>query len=105
MIVKMANLNELNFTETDIPNSISFLAGTEKFYVEMEQTIDAEAERQRLSKDLEYYQGFVQSVQKKLGNEKFVGGAPANVVEIERKKLADGEAKIKSLEEALAQLN
>ena len=105
MIVKMANLGELNFTEIDIPNSISFLAGTEKFYVEMEQTIDAEAERQRLNKDLEYYQRFVQSVQKKLGNEKFVGGAPANVVEIERKKLADGEAKIKSLEEALAQLN
>lgn len=105
MIVKMASLSDLAFTQTDIPNSVSFLAGTEKFYVEMEQTIDKEEERKRLMKDLEYYQGFIQSVQKKLGNEKFVSGAPANVVELERKKLADGEAKIKSLEEALAQLN
>ncbi|MFN7117947.1 MAG: valine--tRNA ligase [Saprospiraceae bacterium] len=105
MIIKMANLSELTFTQTDIHNSVSFLAGTEKFYVEMEQSIDAVAERERLSKDLAYYQGFIQSVQKKLSNEKFVNGAPANVIEAERKKLADGEAKIKSLEEALAQLN
>lgn len=105
MIVKMANLSELSFTETEIGNSISFLAGTEKFYVEMEQTIDAAAERERLGKDLAYYQGFIQSVQKKLSNEKFVAGAPANVIEAERKKLADGEEKLKSLEEALAQLN
>jgi valyl-tRNA synthetase len=73
--------------------------------VEMEQTIDAAAERERLGKDLAYYQGFIQSVQKKLSNEKFVAGAPANVIEAERKKLADGEEKLKSLEEALAQLN
>jgi valyl-tRNA synthetase len=105
MIVKMANLSDLNFTRTDIANSVSFLAGTEKFYVQLEQTIDTEEERQRLNKDLAYYQGFIQSVQKKLSNEKFVNGAPANVIEMERKKLADSEAKIRSLEEALANLN
>lgn len=105
MLIKMANLSELSFTQTDIANSVSFLIGTEKFYVEMEQTINVEEERQRLNKDLVHYQGFIQSVQKKLSNEKFVNGAPANVIEIERKKLADSEEKIKSLEEALAQLN
>jgi valyl-tRNA synthetase len=73
--------------------------------VQLEQTIDTEEERQRLNKDLAYYQGFIQSVQKKLSNEKFVNGAPANVIEMERKKLADSEAKIRSLEEALANLN
>ena len=105
MIIKMANLGELTLTKDEIPNSVSFLAGTEKFFVELEQTIDAEEERSRLSKELEYYQGFVQSVQKKLSNEKFVNNAPSQVVETERKKLADGEEKIKNLEEALAQLN
>lgn len=105
MLVKMANLSDLSFTQTDIANSVSFLIGTEKFYVEMEQTINVEEERERLNKDLIHYQGFIQSVQKKLSNEKFVNGAPANVIEMERKKLADSEEKIKSLEEALAQLN
>lgn len=105
MIIKMASLESLERTKEEIANSISFLAGTDKFFVALEETIDAEAERERLSKDLEYYQGFVKTVQKKLSNEKFVNNAPEAVVAIERKKLADGEAKIQSLEEALAQLN
>lgn len=105
MIVKMANLAELTLTSEDIPNSVSFLAGTEKFFVVLEQSIDEEEERARLEKELAYYQGFITSVQKKLSNEKFVNSAPPQVVDTERKKLADGEAKIKSIEEALAQLN
>ena len=104
MVIKMANLESLDFTNQDVDNSVSFLARTEKFYVELEHNIDVEAECARISKDLEYHRGFVNSVQKKLGNERFVNNAPAPVVERERKKLADGEAKIKSLEEALAQL-
>ncbi len=105
MIIKMANLSELSLSGEEVVNSVSFLASTEKFYVVLQQTIDVEEERSRLTKDLEYYQGFVATVQKKLSNEKFVSNAPAQVVETERKKLADGEAKIKSIEEALAQLN
>ncbi len=105
MIVKMANLSEMTLSTDELANSVSFLAGTEKFFVELEQTIDLAEERSRLQKDLEYYQGFVASVQKKLSNEKFVSGAPANVVEMERKKLSDGEEKIKNLQEALSQLN
>lgn len=104
MIMKMANLEALEFANGDIENSVSFLAGTDKFYVELGRNVDTEEECKRLQKDLEYQRGFVQSVQKKLSNEKFVNNAPAAVVERERKKLADGQAKIKNLEEALEQL-
>ncbi|MCB0550410.1 MAG: class I tRNA ligase family protein, partial [Phaeodactylibacter sp.] len=104
MIIKMANLDCLEFTKEEIDNSVSFLSGTDKFFLELKQEIDSEEERERLQKELEYYQGFVQSVMKKLGNERFVNNAPAPVVEKERQKLADGESKIRSLEEALAQL-
>ncbi|MCO6480487.1 MAG: valine--tRNA ligase [Phaeodactylibacter sp.] len=104
MIIKMANLESLAFTKEEVDNSVSFLSGTDKFFLELRQEINTEEERDRLQKELEYYQGFVQSVIKKLNNERFVNNAPAPVVEKERQKLADGESKIKSLEEALAQL-
>ena len=104
MIIKMANLEVLEFSKDEIENSVSFLSGNDKFFLELEQEINVEEERERLQKELEYYQGFVQSVMKKLSNERFVNNAPAPVVEKERQKLADGESKIRSLEEALGQL-
>ncbi|MCB0637083.1 MAG: class I tRNA ligase family protein, partial [Lewinella sp.] len=103
-IEKMAFLDSFTVVEQEPENTISFLAGRHSFYLELNQEIDTEAERERLEKDLEYYRGFVISVQKKLSNERFVSGAPAAVVDRERQKLADGEAKIKHLEEALASL-
>ncbi len=104
MIIKMANLESLSLTEKEPDNAVSFLAGREKVFVTLYQEIDTEEERKRLQKDLEYYQGFVKQVAKKLSNERFVQNAPAPVVDKERQKLADGEAKVKSLEEALANL-
>ena len=104
MIIKMANLESLELTKEEPENSVSFLAGREKVFVELNQEIDTEEERKRLQKDLEYYQGFVEKVKKKLANERFVNNAPPPVVDKERKKLADGESKIQSLEEALASL-
>lgn len=104
MITKMANLESLTFTDSEIENGVSFLCGTDKFYVELNQEIDTAEECKRLKKDLEYYQGFLVSVRKKLGNERFVNNAPAAVVDKERQKLADGEEKIRQLEEGLAQL-
>lgn len=104
MIIKMANLESLDFTKEEIGNSVSFLSGKDKFFLVLQQEIDTGEERERLQKELEYYQGFVQSVLKKLGNERFVNNAPPPVVEKERQKLEDGESKIRSLEEALAQL-
>jgi valyl-tRNA synthetase len=63
-----------------------------------------EEELAKLQAEVTYLQGFLESVMKKLGNEKFVSSAPAKVVEIEQNKKADAEAKIKSLEEQIAQL-
>lgn len=105
MIIKMASLESLTDTAEGIENGVSFLVGRDKFFVELSQEIDTEAEYERLKKDLEYYQGFVQKVEKKLANERFVNNAPAKVVEMERKKLADGLAKLENLEEALSKLN
>ncbi len=77
----------------------------------MEGIFDAEKEREALqkereslTKDLEYQKGFLVSVEQKLSNEKFVNGAPPQVLENERKKKADAEAKIKALEESLSRL-
>jgi valyl-tRNA synthetase len=103
MIVKMANLESLEMTEDEVVNSIPFLSATEKFFLEVNQQIDTAAECERLKKELEYQEGFVKGVMKKLGNEKFVNNAPEQVVANERKKLADGESKISTLKEALRQ--
>ncbi|HPH20441.1 MAG TPA: class I tRNA ligase family protein, partial [Haliscomenobacter sp.] len=104
MVVKMASLEFLQITSAEISNGVAFLVGNEKFYVELEQAIDVEEERKRLQKELEYYQGFVKSVQHKLSNEKFVSSAPAEVVNKEKQKLADGEMKMKNLAEELGKL-
>jgi valyl-tRNA synthetase len=105
MLVKMGVLASLNITNEEVNNGVAFLAGNDKFYVELEQQIDVEEERKRLQKELEYYQGFIKSVMGKLSNERFVNNAPADVVAMERKKLADGETKMKNLESELTKLN
>jgi valyl-tRNA synthetase len=67
----------------------------------MEGKIDSAKEREAILKDIEYQKGFLASVDKKLSNEKFVSSAPPQVIDNERKKKADAEAKVKSLEESL----
>jgi valyl-tRNA synthetase len=104
MIIKMANLSGLDFSSEEVPNSVSFLSGKTQFFLELNQEIDLEAECKKLKEDLEYQKGFVASVEKKLSNERFVNNAPAPVVERERMKLADGQAKVKNLEEQLASM-
>lgn len=104
MVEKMAYLDSLQPTDIAVDNSISFLVKTDKFFVELNKEINTEEECARLNKDLKYYQGFVQAVEKKLSNERFVNNAPEAVVNIERKKLVDGQSKIKSIEEALEDL-
>jgi valyl-tRNA synthetase len=85
-------------------NGTSFLVRSTEFFIPLEGKVDVEKERESLLKDLDYQKGFLVSVDKKLSNEKFVAGAKAEVVEAERKKKADAEAKIKALEESLARL-
>ncbi|MEM9916618.1 MAG: valine--tRNA ligase [Bacteroidota bacterium] len=104
MIVKMAYLSELTFTEEEIDNSVSFLAGTGKYFLLINKQIDVAAEIARLEEDLGRQQMFVKKAEKKLGNPRFVDGAPPAVVEKERKKLSDGQARIKAIEEELEKL-
>ena len=104
MIVKLATLSELNVSDTEPANAKSFISGTDKYYVVLNQEIDVEAEIQKLSAELTYQQGFAQSVQNKLSNERFVNGAPAQVIENERKKLSDAQTRIAILEESLGKL-
>lgn len=104
-IEKIANLSALEVTTAeDVESSIGFVVGTEKYFLAVQLTIDVEAERKQIEQELTYQRGFVESVRKKLSNERFVSGAPAAVVEKEKQKMADGEERIKMLEESLANL-
>lgn len=101
-LIKMAMLTSVTFSNTKPNNCYSFVIQSHEFYIETEGGIDAETEKENLLKELEYTRGFLASVDKKLSNEKFVNGAPAQVVAIEQKKQEDALAKLKTLEESLA---
>ena len=81
------------------------MIGTTECYVPMPDTVDRDAELKKLQDDLKYTEGFLASVMKKLGNEKFVNGAPAAVIEKERNKQRDAETKIAALKAQIAMLN
>lgn len=103
VLVKLANLSSLSFAEK-VDNAMSFVVKSDECFVPMGDSINVEEEKANLQKEIEYTKGFLVSVMKKLSNERFVAGAPAQVVENEKKKQADAEAKIKALEESLAKL-
>jgi valyl-tRNA synthetase len=87
-----------------LDNLFPFMVREFQFYMSSPKPINIESEKERLKKELDYNKGFLQSVQKKLANEKFVQNAKPEVIEIEKKKQADAESKIKALEEQLASL-
>lgn len=105
VIMKLANLSEINSNAEKDAAAATFMVGTMEFNVPLSANIDVAAELEKLNKELTYYQGFLASVMKKLGNERFVNNAPAAVVEAERRKQADAETKIKNLEESIAALS
>ncbi|MEP2347578.1 MAG: class I tRNA ligase family protein, partial [Algoriphagus sp.] len=100
---KLANLSSLNFGEK-VENAISFVVKSDECFIPMGDSINVEEEKENIQKEIDYTKGFLNSVLKKLSNERFVAGAPAQVIETERKKQADAEGKIKALEESLAKL-
>jgi len=103
VLYKLANLSNLAFAEK-VENAMSFVVKSDECFVPMGESIDIEEEKANIQKELDYTRGFLNSVMKKLSNERFVAGAPAQVVENEKKKQADAEAKIKALEESLSKL-
>jgi len=94
LIEKLANVQINVIASENIPNGQPILVGIYEVWCELDQTIDPEKEKEELNKDLNYYQGFAESVLKKLSNEGFVSNAKAEVVDMERKKLADAQEKI-----------
>lgn len=105
VIQKMGNLSVLEYVNDKVENSNTFIVEGNEFFVPFGETIDVEAEREKMTTELEYTKGFLASVQKKLQNERFVSGAPDEVVDIERKKEADALSKIAILEDKLAAMN
>lgn len=104
VIAKMCNLSAITETEAKAAGAASFLVRTTEYAVPLGSLMDVEEELAKLQEELAYQQGFLASVMKKLGNESFVNKAPAKVIEMERKKQADAESKIKSIEESIATL-
>ncbi|MFM7329382.1 MAG: class I tRNA ligase family protein, partial [Bacteroidota bacterium] len=102
VIIKLANLSAITVAAEKPANATTFLAGTMECHVPLAGVVDPVKEQESLRKEIEYLKGFLASVDKKLANERFVAGAPPQVVELERRKQADALAKLKSLEERLS---
>ena len=105
ILSKQVNAKEIAFTKENVPGSIVLTNEKDKLYIKAEQQADTSVLRSDLEKDLAYQKNFLQAVQKKLSNERFVQNAKPEVVELEKKKQADAEARIKTIEESLQHLN
>jgi valyl-tRNA synthetase len=104
ILAKQVQADNLEFTTTEIANSISIVNGKDKIFITSEFfKQDSTASKDDLEKDLAHLKGFLISVEKKLGNEKFVANAKPEVLLIEQKKKADAEEKIKMIEATLQQ--
>jgi valyl-tRNA synthetase len=104
ILVKQVNASNIQFAVNAIANSIVVAVEKDRFFIETEKQIDTVALKTELLKDLDYQQKFLESVAKKLTNERFVQNARPEVVELERKKQADAIARIKTIEESLQNL-
>ncbi|TJY37330.1 valine--tRNA ligase [Pontimicrobium aquaticum] len=105
VIKKLGNVSNLNYTDTAIDGALTFRVKSNEYFVPMQGSIDVEAEIAKLTEELNYTEGFLKSVQKKLANERFVNNAPEQVVASEKKKEADALAKIETIKASLASLN
>ena len=104
VVIKMANLASLDIVETKSEGTSAFLIGTTEYAVHIGNLINADEEIAKMEAEVKRLEGFLLGVQKKLSNERFVSNAPANVVELEKKKQADAESKIAALKESIALL-
>ena len=104
MILKLGNVEAINYVSDKVDGALSYRVKSNEYFIPITGAIDVEAEIIKLTEELKYTQGFLRSVQGKLSNEKFVAGAPEQVIANERKKEADALAKIETLEQSLASL-
>lgn len=104
VVKKLGNLSAINAGVEKDAAAATFMVGTVEFNVPLTNNIDVDAELARLNKELDYYRGFLASVLKKLGNERFVNNAPEAVVAAERNKQKDAESKIATIEASIKAL-
>ena len=104
VISKMGNLSVFEYVADKMQQANSFIVEGVEYFIPFGDTVDVEAEIKKMEEELGYTKGFLKSVQGKLSNERFVAGAPAQVLELERKKEADALGKIQLLEEKLSSL-
>ena len=104
ILTKMTNLEAIEAIDEKDPAAASFRVHATEYAIPLGNNIDVEAELKKLEGELQHAQGFLKTVMGKLNNERFVQNAPEAVVALERKKKADAEEKIKSLEESIAAL-
>ncbi len=105
IITKLCNLSKISMTNSPIEGAFGFVIKSTEVFVPLSDAIDPEEERKKLKEELNYTRGFLVSVEKKLNNERFVSGAPEQVVIRERQKKADAEARIKVIEQQLKTLS
>ncbi len=98
LVAKLCNLTEIAYVDENVDNAMSFVVKSTEFYVPTGTLVDVETEIKKMEKEIGYTRGFLNSVMKKLSNERFVNGAPTAVVENECKKQSDAENKIKVLQ-------
>ena len=104
VISKIGNLAKFEYVSEKVSNAFSFISKNNEYFVPFGEEIDVEAEVEKLKSELDYTKGFLASVQKKLSNERFVSGAPEQVVANEKNKEKDASEKIKILETKIAEL-
>ena len=104
VITKMGNLSVFEYVSEKMQQANSFIVEGVEYFIPFGDSVDVAAEIKKMEEELKYTQGFLKSVQGKLSNERFVAGAPAQVLDLERKKEADALGKIQLLEEKLASL-
>jgi valyl-tRNA synthetase len=104
VVTKLGNITALDYVSEKVDGALSFRVKSNEYFIPITGSINVEEEIAKLSEELKYTQGFLKSVQAKLSNEKFVGGAPEKVLEMERKKEADALSKIATIEQSLASL-
>lgn len=104
VIAKLCNLDGIESVADKTEQSHSFLVKSNEYFIPMTGEVDVESEKTKILEELTYTRGFLNSVNKKLSNERFVSGAPEQVVAAEKKKATDAEAKIAVLEEKMKEL-
>jgi len=101
ILAKQVNIESITYVKEVVAGIITTVIGKDKFYIETEQPLNVAGQQEDLEKELTHLKGFLISVEKKLGNEKFVANAKPEVLALEQKKKADAEEKMRIIEESL----